>query len=111
MNIDDLDSIEIFKLLEACDELDFNELIDNLQNHLLNNEKEWIQHNLVRLNQISSKHHSFGLLQGYCKKIFENDPIASGAGSVAAKRLTNTSERRTRYHYTKICMYRYFYTF
>src|SRR5207237_1914292 len=41
-----------------------------------NNEKEWIQHNLVRLNQISSKHHSFGLLQGYCKKIFENDPIS-----------------------------------
>ena len=35
INIDNLDANEILKLLEACDELCFDELIDDLQNFLI----------------------------------------------------------------------------
>jgi hypothetical protein len=65
MNIDNLDTDEIFELLEACDEFDFNELIEDLQNHLIIEKKEWIQQNLINLHKISSKHQSFNLLHDY----------------------------------------------
>ena len=55
INIDNLDKNEILELLEACDELCFDELIDDLQNFLIKEEKEWIQENLIHTHKISSK--------------------------------------------------------
>ena len=55
INIDNLDANEILELLEACDELCFDELIDDLQNHLIKEEK-WIQQNLIHTHKFSSKH-------------------------------------------------------
>ena len=49
--------------------MDFNELIDDLQNHLIQKENEWIQQNLFYLHKTSLKHQSFSLLQDYCDKI------------------------------------------
>src|SRR4051812_8932725 len=66
INIDNLDKNEILELLEACDELCFDELIDDLQNFLIKEEKEWIQENLIHTHKISSKHQLFNLLQDYC---------------------------------------------
>src|SRR5437763_8047415 len=66
VNVDNLDASEILELLEACDELNFNELVEDLQNHLLNQHKEWIQQNPIYFYKISSKHQTFDLLQGYC---------------------------------------------
>src|SRR6266511_4300712 len=74
MNIDDLDSIEIFKLLEACDELDFNELINDLQKHLIKTKEEWIHHNLFYVYEISLRHQSFSLLQDYCDEAIHENP-------------------------------------
>ena len=48
INIDNLDKNEILELLEACDELCFDELIDDLQNFLIKEEKEY---SLTSLNQ------------------------------------------------------------
>ena len=72
VNINNLDSSEILELLEACDELNFNELIEDLQNHLLDQHKEWIQQNLIYFYKFSSKHQTFNLLQGYCNVIIQN---------------------------------------
>src|SRR6266511_840048 len=75
ININNLDSSEILELLEACDELNFNELIEDLQNHLLDQHKEWIQQNLIYFYKISSKHQqTFDLLQDYCNKLIDNNP-------------------------------------
>src|SRR6266542_3674573 len=74
VNINNLDSSEILELLEACDELNFNELIEDLQNHLLDQHKEWIQQNLIYFYKISSKHQTFDLLQGYCNELIDDNP-------------------------------------
>src|SRR5947208_6308324 len=74
INIDNLDANEILELLEACDELCFDELIEDLQNFLIKEEKEWIQENLIDIHKISSKHQSFNLLQDYCDGLFYDNP-------------------------------------
>jgi len=54
--------------------MDFNELINDLQNHLIKTRKEWIQQNLIYVHKISLKHQSFGLLQDYCDEIIYEHP-------------------------------------
>src|SRR5438270_3934010 len=66
ISVDNLDANEILELLEACDELCFDELIDDLQNFLIKEEKEWIQENLFHAHKFSSQYQSFNLLQDYC---------------------------------------------
>src|SRR6266511_3653051 len=70
INIDDLDANEILELLEACDELCFDELIDDLQNFLIKEEKECIQENLIDIYKFSSQYQPFNLLQDYCDGLF-----------------------------------------
>src|ERR1051325_3211073 len=74
VNVNNLDVYETLELLEACDELNFNELVEDLQNHLLTEYKEWIQQNLIYFYKISSKHKEFKLLQDYCNKLIDNNP-------------------------------------
>src|SRR6266511_3696616 len=84
INIDNLDASEILELLEACDELCFDELIDDLQNFLIKEEKEWIQENLIYINKFSFKHQSFNLLQDYCNELIcENPDIVLNSNNVA----------------------------
>src|SRR6185369_1047464 len=74
ININNLDANEILELLEACDELDFNELIDDLQNYLINEKNEWLHQNLIYVYKISSNHQFFNLLQDFCNKLICEDP-------------------------------------
>src|SRR5437764_15097464 len=72
--LNNLDPDEIFDLLEACDELDISELIEDLQNYLIAEEEEWIQENFVYIQKFSSEHISFNLFQDYCSELFTNNP-------------------------------------
>ena len=74
ININNLDNDEILELLEACDELCFDELIDDLQNFLIKEEKEWIQENLIHAHKFSSQYQSFNLLQDYCETLLYDNP-------------------------------------
>src|SRR2546430_2157143 len=76
VNVNNLDASEILELLETCDEyeLNFNELVEDLQDHLLIQHKEWIQQNLIYFYKISSKHQTFNLLQGYYNELIDNNP-------------------------------------
>ena len=58
INIDNLDKNEILELLEACDELCFDELFEDLQNFLMKEEKEWIQENLIFIKFQPNINHS-----------------------------------------------------
>src|SRR6266511_1668855 len=77
----ELNPYEIFELLEACDELDINELIDDLQNYLLIEEHEWIQQNLIYVYKVSATHQSFTILQNFFDKnpklFLQSDDLAS----------------------------------
>ena len=74
INIDNLNLNEILNLLEACDELNFSELIDDLQNYLINEINEWLCQNLIYVHEISSKHQLFNLLQDFCNKLICKNP-------------------------------------
>src|SRR5437773_4568445 len=75
VNVNNLDASEILELIEACNELNFNELVEDLQNHLLIQHKEWIQQNLIYFYKFSSKHHqTFNLFQGYCNELIDDNP-------------------------------------
>src|SRR6185369_5682874 len=76
ININNLDANEILELLEACDELNFNELIDDLQNYLINEKNEWLHQNLIYVHKISLKHQLFSLLQGFCNKLIYENPVS-----------------------------------
>src|SRR5947199_5126307 len=88
ININNLDANEILELLEACDELKFNELIGDLQNHLLIEHKEWIQQNLIYFYKILSKHKEFNLLQGYCNELIDDnpEPLLNSSGMVSIEK-------------------------
>src|SRR6185369_9931404 len=73
ININNLQPNEILELLEACDELSIDELIEDLQNYLLSEKKEWIEQNLVYTYKISSHHQLFNLLHNYCNKLINEN--------------------------------------
>src|SRR2546429_5758454 len=74
ININNLNSNETLELLEACDELNINELIEDLQNYLIVEKKGWINQNLVYVHKISLHHQLFNLLHNYCNKLIDEDP-------------------------------------
>src|ERR1043165_1443472 len=75
ININNLNPNETLELLEACDELKINELIEDLQNYLIVEKKEWIEQNLVYTHKISSHHQLFNLLHDYCNKLIDENPV------------------------------------
>src|SRR2546421_36977 len=74
INVNSLDANEILELLEACDELCFNELIDDLQRVLIKEDDEWIQQNLIEIYKISLHQRSFNLLKDYCNELIRENP-------------------------------------
>ena len=52
IRVSNLDANEILELLEACDELCFDELTEDLQNNLINKKKEWVEENLLDIYKI-----------------------------------------------------------
>src|SRR6185369_1535872 len=73
IDINNLQPNETLELLEACDELSIDELIEDLQNYLLSEKKEWIEQNLVYTYKISSHHQLFNLLYNYCNKLINEN--------------------------------------
>ena len=59
IDINNLNQYDILELLEACDELNIDELIEDLQNYLIIEQEEWIKQNLVYIHKISSYHQWF----------------------------------------------------
>ena len=53
--------------------MNFDELINDLQNHLIQKE-EWILQNLVYVHEISSHHQLFNVLYNYCSELINENP-------------------------------------
>ena len=69
-----MDPNELLELLEACDELNIDELIEDLQNYLIVEKKEWIKQNLIYVHEISSHHQLFNVLYNYCSELINENP-------------------------------------
>src|SRR5437660_4496137 len=75
IDINNLKPNETLELLEACDELNIDELIEDLQIYLIVEKKEWIKQNLIYTHKISSYHQLFNLLHHYCNKLIDENPV------------------------------------
>ncbi|GBB83503.1 hypothetical protein RclHR1_10200010 [Rhizophagus clarus] len=64
---------ELLKLLVAADELELEELVEHIQEHIITNESEWLKKNIVHVQQTASKHKACGRLQAYCEKNISED--------------------------------------
>ena len=74
IDINNLNPNKTLELLKACDELNIDELIEDLQNYLIIEKKEWIKQNLVYTHKISSHHQLFNLLHNYCNELINENP-------------------------------------
>ena len=54
--------------------MNIDELIEDLQNYLIVEKKEWIKQNLVYTHKISSHHQSFNLLHDYFDELISDNP-------------------------------------
>ena len=57
--MEEYDTLDIIKILEAANELSLQELITYLQDYLIENKANWMEQNFNLMNQTSFKHDSF----------------------------------------------------
>ncbi|RHZ78317.1 hypothetical protein Glove_166g11 [Diversispora epigaea] len=60
---------ELLDLLIAADELALDELVEYIQDHIIQNEEEWLRRNIIQIYQTSTKYKACGILKTYCEKI------------------------------------------
>ena len=62
------------KFLNSLKHVMNSTIIEDLQNLLIIEKKEWVHLNIIYIHKISSKHQSFNLLQDYSNKLFSESP-------------------------------------
>ena len=72
--MEEYDTLDIIKILEAANELSLQELIDYLQSFLIENKPNWMEQNFSLIYQTSFKHDSFLKLQKFCTDLISNEP-------------------------------------
>ena len=68
------DVFNIFKILEAANELSLQELVDYLQIYLIENKASWIGQNFNMINQASFASDSYLKLQQFCTELMSKEP-------------------------------------
>ncbi|CAG8684646.1 15949_t:CDS:2, partial [Dentiscutata erythropus] len=69
-----LQSIVLLDLLIALDELDFDDLVNDLQTHLLKHGTQWIRDNFVAFYRASFQHQTFTKLIDFMNKVIQHEP-------------------------------------
>ncbi|CAG8507158.1 139_t:CDS:2 [Acaulospora colombiana] len=64
------------ELLSAADQLEMVELMDHIQDHIIEDEYDWILNNFVKLMSISAQYRSYIKLNNIVKQILTEDPAA-----------------------------------
>jgi hypothetical protein len=68
------DTLNIFKLLVAANELNLQELVTYIQSFLIENKANWLKENFDLIYQTSFENDSFLDLQEYCNDLISNEP-------------------------------------
>ncbi|EXX60983.1 uncharacterized protein OCT59_029408 [Rhizophagus irregularis] len=74
-SLHEYDTIDVFKVLIAAEELLLQELVDYLQNYFIENQTEWMEKHFIELtNQISFKSNNLLELQQFCTNLMAKSP-------------------------------------
>ena len=72
--MEEYDTLDIIRILEAANELSIQELIEYLQSFLIKNKVNWLEQNFSLIYQTSFKHDSFLELQKFCTDLIIDEP-------------------------------------
>ncbi len=73
-SLNDQETLGIFKLLLAAEELLLQELIDYLQKYLIENESEWMEQHFELIHRSSFKSNSLLEIQQFCTNLMAESP-------------------------------------
>ncbi|GES95794.1 hypothetical protein GLOIN_2v583538 [Rhizophagus clarus] len=71
--LEQLEDLEIFKLIEASDELCLFELFSHVQDYLITYKVTWMQQNIFNVIQVAFNHDSCDKLQKFCLNIINEN--------------------------------------
>ena len=71
--LEQLEDLEIFKLIEASDELCLFELFNHVQDYLITYKVNWMQQNIFNVMQVAFDHDSCEKLQRFCFNIISEN--------------------------------------
>jgi hypothetical protein len=72
--LDGKDTLDIFRVLAAADELLLQELVDYLQNYFIENKIEWMEQNFELTHRISFQSNSLSEIQKLCTNFMVKSP-------------------------------------
>ncbi|EXX78117.1 uncharacterized protein OCT59_029421 [Rhizophagus irregularis] len=73
-SLDGKDTLDIFKLLAAADELLLQELVDYLQKYLIENKIEWMEQHFELIHRTSFQSNNLSELQQFCTDFMAKSP-------------------------------------
>ncbi|UZO09193.1 uncharacterized protein OCT59_029430 [Rhizophagus irregularis] len=73
-SLDGKDTLDIFRVLAAADELLLQELVDYLQNYFIENKIEWMKQNFELTHRISFQSNSLSEIQKLCTNFMVKSP-------------------------------------
>jgi hypothetical protein len=71
--LEQLKDLEIFKLIEASDELCLFELLNHVQDYLITYKVTWMQQNIFNVIQVAFDHESCEKLQKFCLNLINEN--------------------------------------
>lgn len=71
--LEQLEDLEIFKLIEASDELCLFELFNHVQDYLITYKVTWLQQNIFSVIQVAFDHESCEKLRKFCLNIINEN--------------------------------------
>ncbi|RHZ84869.1 hypothetical protein Glove_74g218 [Diversispora epigaea] len=74
ISLEKLENSVIFDLLITSIELNFDELVNHLQTHFVNNNASWLRLNFSRVYRASWKVKNFNIIQDFCNNIISKYP-------------------------------------
>ncbi|POG70024.1 hypothetical protein GLOIN_2v1776267 [Rhizophagus irregularis DAOM 181602=DAOM 197198] len=74
LSLNGQDTLDIFKLLAAADELLLQELVDYLQKYFIENKIEWMEQNFELTHRISFQSNSLPEIQKFCTDFMAKSP-------------------------------------
>ncbi|GBC11880.2 BTB/POZ protein [Rhizophagus irregularis DAOM 181602=DAOM 197198] len=74
LSLNGQDTLDVFKVLLAANELLLQELVDYLQNYLINNESQWMEQHFELIHRTSFQFTSLTEIQQFCTNLMAKSP-------------------------------------
>ncbi|EXX58436.1 uncharacterized protein OCT59_020140 [Rhizophagus irregularis] len=74
LSLDEYDTSDVMKILDAASELNLQELFTYLQSFLIRNKTNWMEQNFNLIYQMSFENDSFAEFKNYCNDLITKEP-------------------------------------